>query len=90
MVDLHFRRMFPALKTTVSGLEPASKYYILLDLCLADDSRYKVRILSSFHYYWVDKGVCHNEMIEGSHEIALSNLTGYRRQWTGYFGKLFP
>ena len=33
--------MFPALKTTVSGLEPAAKYYVLLDLCLADDSRYK-------------------------------------------------
>ena len=33
--------MFPALKSTVSGLEPAAKYYILLDLCLADDSRYK-------------------------------------------------
>jgi hypothetical protein len=33
--------MFPALKTTVSGLEPQSKYFILLDLCLADDSRYK-------------------------------------------------
>lgn len=33
--------MFPALKTTVSGLEPSAKYYVLLDLCLADDSRYK-------------------------------------------------
>ena len=33
--------MFPALKTTVSGLEPAAKYYVLLDLCLANDSRYK-------------------------------------------------
>ena len=29
------------LEATVSGLEPAAKYYVLLDLCLADDSRYK-------------------------------------------------
>ena len=33
--------MFPTLKTTVSGLEPEKKYYILLDLMLADDCRYK-------------------------------------------------
>ena len=33
--------MFPSLKATVSGLEPQSKYFVLLDLCLADDSRYK-------------------------------------------------
>ena len=36
-----FRRMFPTLKTTVSGLDPDKKYYILLDLMLADDCRYK-------------------------------------------------
>eukprot|EP00093_Oithona_nana_P013459 13459.XXX_934402_930288_1 [CDS] Oithona nana genome sequencing. len=35
------RRMFPTLKTTVSGLDPDKKYYILLDLMLADDCRYK-------------------------------------------------
>ena len=35
------RRMFPTLKTTVSGLEPDTKYAVLLDLCLADDCRYK-------------------------------------------------
>ena len=33
--------MFPTLKTTVSGLDPDKKYYILLDLMLADDCRYK-------------------------------------------------
>jgi hypothetical protein len=33
--------MFPTLKTTVSGLDPEKKYYILLDLQLADDCRYK-------------------------------------------------
>ena len=33
--------MFPTLKTTVSGLDSEKKYYILLDLMLADDCRYK-------------------------------------------------
>lgn len=33
--------MFPTLKTTVSGLDPDKKYYVLLDLMLADDCRYK-------------------------------------------------
>ena len=36
-----FRRMFPTLKTTVTGLDPKANYYILLDLHLADDCRYK-------------------------------------------------
>lgn len=36
-----FRRMFPTLKANVSGLDPKASYYVLLDLCLADDCRYK-------------------------------------------------
>ena len=36
-----FRRMFPTLKSSVSGLDPKQKYFILLDLILADDCRYK-------------------------------------------------
>jgi len=35
------RRMFPTLKTSVEGLDPKRKYFILLDLVLADDCRYK-------------------------------------------------
>ena len=35
------RRMFPTLKSSVSGLDPKQKYFILLDLILADDCRYK-------------------------------------------------
>eukprot|EP00095_Tigriopus_kingsejongensis_P008526 maker-scaffold81_size397536-snap-gene-0.18 protein:Tk08526 transcript:maker-scaffold81_size397536-snap-gene-0.18-mRNA-1 annotation:"hypothetical protein CAPTEDRAFT_110717" len=35
------RRMFPTLKTTVNGLDTDKKYFILLDLTLADDCRYK-------------------------------------------------
>ncbi|XP_040565691.1 T-box-containing protein TBX6L [Lepeophtheirus salmonis] len=35
------RRMFPTLKAQVSGLDPSSKYFVLLDLILADDCRYK-------------------------------------------------
>ena len=33
--------MFPTLKTTVEGLNPEKKYFVLLDLTLADDCRYK-------------------------------------------------
>ena len=33
--------MFPTLKSSVSGLDPKQKYFILLDLILADDCRYK-------------------------------------------------
>jgi len=35
------RRMFPTLKVNVEGLDPKTKYFILLDLVLADDCRYK-------------------------------------------------
>jgi hypothetical protein len=33
--------MFPTMKVTVSGLDPQAKYFILMDLVLADDCRYK-------------------------------------------------
>ena len=33
--------MFPTLKVNVEGLDPKTKYFILLDLVLADDCRYK-------------------------------------------------
>lgn len=35
------RRMFPAFKVKVSGLEKRSKYILLLDIVPADDCRYK-------------------------------------------------
>jgi len=35
------RRMFPTLKISVEGLDPKRKYFILLDMVLANDCRYK-------------------------------------------------
>ena len=35
------RQMFPQMKFRVSGLEPSSKYILLLDIVAADDYRYK-------------------------------------------------
>ena len=35
------RQMFPQLKFRVSGLDPKSKYILLLDIVAADDLRYK-------------------------------------------------
>lgn len=38
---VRFRRMFPALKVNVSGLDPHAKYVILADIVPADNCRYK-------------------------------------------------
>ncbi|CAL4075790.1 unnamed protein product [Meganyctiphanes norvegica] len=35
------RRMFPTVKMSASGLEPNTKYFVLVDIVPADDSRYK-------------------------------------------------
>ncbi|KAG7164828.1 T-box transcription factor TBX6-like [Homarus americanus] len=35
------RRMFPTVKMSASGLEPNTKYFVLMDIVPADDSRYK-------------------------------------------------
>ena len=35
------RQMFPQMKFRVSGLDPKSKYILLLDIVSADDYRYK-------------------------------------------------
>ena len=47
----HYRRMFPAIKIRVSGLEADTKYIIVLDIVRVGDSRYK------FHEHtWVETG----------------------------------
>ena len=38
---LHFRRMFPTLKVGLEGLDPHSKYILLVDIVPLDDCRYK-------------------------------------------------
>lgn len=35
------RRMFPTFKISIAGLEPQSKYILLMDVVPADDNRYK-------------------------------------------------
>lgn len=35
------RRMFPAYKVRVSGLDKKAKYILLMDIVAADDCRYK-------------------------------------------------
>ena len=35
------RQMFPQMKFRLSGLDPKSKYILLLDIVAADDLRYK-------------------------------------------------
>ena len=44
------RRMFPTLKINLSGLDPNAKYYVLMDLVLADDSRFR------FSSGWIRSG----------------------------------
>ena len=44
------RRMFPTLKANVTGLDAGTKYYVLLDLVLADDSRFR------FSTAWIRSG----------------------------------
>jgi len=44
------RRMFPTLKVSVSGLDPNVKYFVLMDLMLADDSRFR------FNAGWIRSG----------------------------------
>ena len=35
------RRMFPTVKASVSGLQPAQQYFVLMDIVLAEENRYK-------------------------------------------------
>ena len=44
------RRMFPTLKVQLSGLDPNAKYYVLMDLALHDDSRFR------FSSGWIRSG----------------------------------
>ena len=33
--------MFPTVKASVSGLQPAQQYFVLMDIVLAEENRYK-------------------------------------------------
>ena len=33
--------MFPTVRASVSGLDPAQHYFVLLDIVLAEENRYK-------------------------------------------------
>ena len=33
--------MFPTVRASVAGLEPGVQYFVLLDIVLAEDNRYK-------------------------------------------------
>ena len=38
------RRMFPVVRASVSGLEAGQSYFVLLDIVLAEESRYKYQV----------------------------------------------
>ena len=38
---IHPRRMFPSYKVKVTGMNPKTKYILLIDIVPADDHRYK-------------------------------------------------
>ncbi|UYV79722.1 bi [Cordylochernes scorpioides] len=69
-----FRRMFPAYKVRVSGLDKKSKYILLMDIVAADDCRYK------FHNSrWVVAGKADPEMPKRMYIHPDSPSTG--EQW---------
>ncbi|XP_018562028.1 optomotor-blind protein isoform X1 [Anoplophora glabripennis] len=68
------RRMFPAYKVRVSGLEKKSKYILLMDIVAADDCRYK------FHNSrWMVAGKADPEMPKRMYIHPDSPSTG--EQW---------
>ena len=68
------RRMFPAFKVKVSGLDKRSKYILLMDVVPADDCRYK------FHNSrWMVAGKADPEMPKRMYIHPDSPATG--EQW---------
>jgi len=68
------RQMFPQMKFRLSGLDPKSKYILLLDIVAADDLRYK------FHNsHWIMAGKADPEMPKRMYIHPDSPTTG--EQW---------
>lgn len=71
---LFHRRVFPAFKVRVSGLDKKSKYILLMDIVASDDCRYK------FHNSrWVVAGKADPEMPKRMYIHPDSPSTG--EQW---------
>lgn len=41
MIFLPFRRMFPAMRVKIAGLDPHQQYYIAMDIVPVDNKRYR-------------------------------------------------
>lgn len=42
-IIFHSRRMFPAMRVKVSGLDPHQQYYIAMDIIPVDNKRYRLK-----------------------------------------------
>jgi hypothetical protein len=74
LILFYERRMFPAFKVKVSGLDKRSKYILLMDVVPADDCRYK------FHNSrWMVAGKADPEMPKRMYIHPDSPATG--EQW---------
>ena len=74
MISSYSRRMFPAIKCRITGLDPRAKYFLLMDIVPADDCRYK------FHNCrWMVAGKADPEMPKPLYVQPDSPSTGL--QW---------
>lgn len=75
MIPQCFRRMFPAFKVRVSGLDKKSKYILLMDIVAADDCRYKFHNRlenTTFNLNWwcLSRSAAQNKMLPGGLPLA--------------------
>lgn len=69
------RRMFPSLRVSVSGLDTASKYVMVIDIVPVDDNRYKYH-----NCEWIVSGKAEAHFVGRGYLHPDSPLTG--TQWT--------
>lgn len=58
--SVFFRRMFPAYKVRVMGLDKKAKYILLMDIVAADDCRYKFH--NRYLVYYFQSVLCVNKL----------------------------
>lgn len=71
-----FRRMFPAMRVKISGLDPHQQYYIAMDIVPVDNKRYRYSNcdLENLGYWEVEKSMA---SLEINRRLCLSLLNSY-------------
>lgn len=81
LILMYYRRMFPAMRVKIVGLDPHQQYYIAMDIVPVDNKRYRCVYQSMYLFYFnLNLNIWFTFNYLRSNYIILYNLP-YQHWW---------